>query len=153
MGKSILRDGDAISGAVLAALGVYIFLQARQWDYMTPDGPGPGFFPVWYGIAMIGLSLALIASRIRRATSPGPIDWRRIARALGAWLGFAISVVLMEPLGFLVSFALLTFVMVMVVFGRSPVTAAATALAAALGFYVIFPLVLGLSLPTGLFGF
>jgi hypothetical protein len=32
MGKSLLRDGDVISGAVLAALGVYVFIQAHAWE-------------------------------------------------------------------------------------------------------------------------
>ena len=66
MGKNVLRDGETISGALLAGLGVYIFLQSRAWDYYTEDGPGPGFFPYWYGVAMVVLSLALIVSRIRK---------------------------------------------------------------------------------------
>lgn len=153
MGKAIRRDGEAISGAVLAALGVYIFLQAREWDYYTPDGPGPGFFPTWYGVAMIVLSLALIVSRIHKADAAGGANWRTAWRALSTWLAFALAVALMGPLGFLVSFALLTFFLVTVVFGRPVLTASATALLAALGFYVIFPLLLSLPLPTGVFGF
>ena len=33
----------------------FIVTQARFWNYYTPDGPGPGFFPTWYGLLMIGL--------------------------------------------------------------------------------------------------
>src|SRR5262249_47572898 len=55
MGKAWARDGDVISGAVLSALGLFIFLRAHQWDYSGPDGPGPGFFPTWYGLGMIAL--------------------------------------------------------------------------------------------------
>ena len=77
MGKALVRDGDVISGAVLSALGLYIFLQAHQWDYSGPDGPGPGFFPTWYGLGMIALSLAMIGQRIRRgALAAGTIDHR-----------------------------------------------------------------------------
>ena len=46
MRNDVLRDGETISGALLAALGVYVFLQSRAWDYYTDDGPGPGFFSV-----------------------------------------------------------------------------------------------------------
>lgn len=42
-----LEQGDLASGAVLAGLGVYIVVQARRWEYVGPDGPGPGFFPLW----------------------------------------------------------------------------------------------------------
>jgi putative tricarboxylic transport membrane protein len=153
MGRQILQDSESISGAVLAALGVYIVLQARAWDYTTPDGPGPGFFPTWYGIAMIGLSLALVVSRIRRPDAKGRIEWHNAWRALATWIGFALAIALMQPLGFLTSFALLTFVLVALVFRRSAWTAAATAVGAALGFYVVFPLLLSLPLPTGVFGF
>jgi putative tricarboxylic transport membrane protein len=150
--KQILRDGEAISGAALAALGLYIFLQARDWDYYTADGPGPGFFPTWYGVAMVALSLALVASRIHKADGTGA-NWRTVWRALSTWLAFALAVVLMEPLGFLLAFALLIFFMVTVVFRRSLLAAGLTAVLTALGFYLVFPVALELQLPTGLFGF
>ena len=56
-------------------------------------------------------------------------------------------------LGFVVSFALLTFFVVTFVFRRSPMTAGITAVAAALVFHVVFPVVLEVQLPTGVFGF
>jgi putative tricarboxylic transport membrane protein len=156
MGNVIVRNGEVISGAVLAALGVYIFLQSRAWDYYTEDGPGPGFFPTWYGVAMVALSLALIVNNVMRpasAKSAGNVDWQAAGRALGTWAAFAVSVALMGLLGFVVSFALLTFLIVAFVFKRSWVTAAVTGVVAALAFHVIFPLVLEVQLPTGLFGF
>src|SRR4051812_46351387 len=86
--NEVLRDGETISGALLAALGVYVFLQSRAWDYYTDDGPGPGFFPYWYGVAMVLLSLMLIANRIRKfeAGKGRVIDWSGTRRALGTWL-------------------------------------------------------------------
>jgi putative tricarboxylic transport membrane protein len=153
MAANILRDAEVIAGAALAALGVYILLQARVWDYYTADGPGPGFFPTWYGVAMIVLSLALIVGRVIKPTAGKPMDWAATGRALSTWLAFALSVALMGILGFLVSFALLTFFLVVVVFKRSPMTAGATAVLTALGFYIVFPLALSIELPTGFLGF
>jgi putative tricarboxylic transport membrane protein len=152
--KDIARRGDVISGAVLAALGVYIFMQSRAWDYYTPDGPGPGFFPSWYGALMAALSLLLIWNALRNNIGQGGgIDWPSAGRALTTWLAFAVSVALMEPLGFLISFALLTFFVVAVIFRRSPRTAAATAVLAALAFHLTFPILLNVPLPPGLLGF
>jgi len=152
--KDIGRSGDVISGAVLAALGVYIFTQSRAWDYYTPDGPGPGFFPSWYGALMAALSLLLIWNALRNDSSQGDsIDWCSTGRALTTWLAFAVSVALMEPLGFLISFALLTFFIVAVIFRRPPVTAAVTAVVAALAFHLTFPVLLNVPLPVGLLGF
>src|ERR1044071_6581148 len=114
MGRS-LKGGDVISGGVLAALGPYIVIQSRAWEYSGPDGPGPGFFPLWYGVAMVALSLLLIATSIRKGSADnGAIDWPGTRRALATWAAFALSVALMEWLGFIVSFALLTFFIVAV---------------------------------------
>jgi putative tricarboxylic transport membrane protein len=155
MGNKVWRDGETISGALLAGLGVYIFLQSRAWEYYSEDGPGPGFFPRWYGVAMVVLSLALIVSRVRQfeAGQGRVIDWRGTGRALATWLAFAVSVVLMEPLGLVLSFALLTFVIVILIFQRPPLTAGLTAIGVALAFHLTFPVILSVPLPTGFLGF
>ena len=155
MGKDLIRNGEVVSGAVLAALGVYIIMQARAWDYYTLDGPGPGFFPFWYGVAMVVLSLLLIVNSARAGDdgeSKG-VDWPAIGRAMLTWLAFAISVALMDFLGFLISFALLAFFLVAVIFRRPVITATVVAVASALAFHLIFPVALSVSLPTGPFGF
>jgi putative tricarboxylic transport membrane protein len=152
---AFLKKGDVISGAVLAALGVYIITQARAWDYYTLDGPGPGFFPFWYGVAMVVLSLLLMLNAAR-AESDGEskgVDWPATGRAMMTWLAFALSVVLMNFLGFLISFALLSFFLVAVIFRRPFVTATVVAVVSALAFHLIFPVALSVSLPTGPFGF
>src|SRR5829696_6009728 len=124
MGRSSLRDGDVISGAVLAALGVYIVIEARNWTYSGPEGPGPGFFPTWYGLGMVALSLVLIVSKLTRRTgeeSEAP-NWGDVGRALTTWLVFVACAALLKPLGFLISFSLLTFFIVAFIFRRSLVT-------------------------------
>jgi len=151
--KDILRNGDVISSAVLAALGIYIVMEARHWTYVGEDGPGPAFFPIWYGIIMLGLSLALIAMTIVNRPKAETPDWQGIGRALITWAAFAICAVLMGWLGFLIAFALLTFFMITFVFRQSPVTAAVAAVLTAAGFYLVFPLALSVALPTGVFGF
>ena len=151
---TFLKNGDAISGAALAALGVYIVMQSRVWDYYTLDGPGPAFFPFWYGVAMVALSLLLIVNAARNSNGPTEtIDWRAMGRALGTWLAFAVSVALMDFVGFLISFALLTFFIVAVIFQRPLATAGVVAIASALAFHLIFPVTLGVVLPPGPFGF
>src|ERR1700681_822164 len=85
MVRDWVRNGDVLSGAVLAALGTYIFLQSRAYDYYTADGPGPGFFPTWYGVAMVVLSLALIVSRLRSPQAGESIDLPRARRAFATW--------------------------------------------------------------------
>jgi putative tricarboxylic transport membrane protein len=143
-----------ISGAALSALGLYVFLQAHQWDYSGPDGPGPGFFPTWYGLGMIALSLIMIAQRIRKGTvAEGAIDWSAAVRGFGTWAAFTLSVALYKPLGFTLSFALLTGFIVAVIFRRPPLTAAITGIALAVAFHLVFAVALDVALPTGWLGF
>ena len=152
--RAFLKKGDVISGAVLAALGVFIITQARSWDYYTLDGPGPGFFPFWYGVAMVVLSLLLVLNAARAdGDGDSKADWPATGRAMTVWLAFALSVGLMDFLGFLISFALLAFFLVAVVFRRPFTTAAVVAVASALAFHLIFPVALSVSLPVGPFGF
>jgi putative tricarboxylic transport membrane protein len=154
MGKAVFRDGDVVSGGLLAALGLYIVLEARTWTYSGPEGPGPGFFPVWYGVLMMALSLFMIGGRLAKARAEDSrrADWGGMGRALGTWLAFVAAIALLKPLGFVLSLALLTFFIVTFIFRRSPITAAITAGAIALGFHLTFPVALGVQLPVGLLG-
>ena len=148
------KSGDLWSGLALAALGSYIIIQAWQWEYLGPDGPGAGFFPLWYGVAILGLSVFLIVSHLRRGPERGnPTDWTRLGRALSTWFSLAVSVALFKPLGFVISFALLTYFIVAVMYRRPLKTAALVAVATAAGFYLVFDRALSVPLPVGILGF
>ena len=136
------RSPDFWSGLALVALGVYIVTATSGWDYLSPEGPGPGFFPRWYGIAMIVLAAALMV-----ANANATVDWRGAARALGAWAAIAVAVVLMKLLGFATGFALLTYFIVAVMYRRPPLRSALVAAGMVAAFYLIFALALGVPLP------
>ena len=135
---------DLWSGLALGGLGAYIIVQASRWEYLGPDGPGPGFFPLWYGVAMAALSLALVLSSLRKQNHER-IEWS--SRALVGWLAIAIAVAALKLAGFLVCFAALTFFIIAVMYRRPLKVAAAVAIAAAAAFYLVFPLALGVRLP------
>ena len=137
------RSPDFWSGLALAALGGYIVNEARRWDYLTPDGPGPGFFPLWYGLAILALSLALVLATARAPA----VDWRGTGRALAMWAALAISLALGKAVGFAVGYAALTYFIVAVMYRRGALRAAVVAVALVAAFYVVFPLALGVVLP------
>lgn len=136
-----LRSPDFWSGLALAALGGGIVCSAWGWEYLGQDGPGPGFFPLWYGIAMLVLSFVLMAK------AEGTVSWKGAGRAFLVWGAFAVSVAILKLVGFVVSFAALTFFVVFVMYRRPIATAALVAIGLAAGFYVVFPLALGVPLP------
>jgi putative tricarboxylic transport membrane protein len=147
------RRADFWSGLVLAALGAWIVSEAKRWEYLGPDGPGAGFFPLWYGIAMVVLSASLVARSlfaIGTEEAPGPLAWTEIRRAFGCWCALVVSVALLKVIGFIASFALLSWFIVAVMFRQSQRLGWSIALGAAIGFYLLFDVVLGVTLPTGL---
>ena len=149
-----MRIGDIVSGAVLAGLGIFIILEARGWDYVGMEGPGPGFFPLWYGMLMVALSLLLIVTSVKRgAAGAKAVNWHDVGRALSAWLALAICVGLLKVLGFGIAFGLFTFFLVYIMYRRPLMPAIAVAVGVCVGFYLVFPLALNVGLPAGKFGF
>jgi putative tricarboxylic transport membrane protein len=136
------RSPDFWSGLALAALGAYIIAQARGWDYLTEDGPGPGFFPLWYGVGILACSAWLVVFGKQPSA-----DWRGTRLAFTTWAAVAVSVGIFKLVGFAISFGALTFFIVAVMYRRPPAIAALVALGAVAGFYLIFPFALGVALP------
>ena len=103
---------------------------------------------------VLALSVLLIVSHLRRGYARGnAIDWTKLGRALSTWFALAVSVALFKPLGFVISFALLTYFIVAVMYRRPLKTAALVAVASAAGFYLVFDRALGVPLPVGILGF
>jgi len=151
-----VTKGDVWAGLTLAGLGIFIIQQALVLDYFSEYGLGPGFLPLWLGIVIFTLSLTLIGIRLlgrpealenKGGTSAGT------GRALATWGGLMVAIALLSALGFVVSFALLTFLLVLVMERRSPLTSTAVAVGGALGFYLVFSAILGVPLPQGPWGF
>jgi putative tricarboxylic transport membrane protein len=140
---------------VLAGVGIFIIVEARGWEYLGPDGPGPGFFPLWYGVCMVVLALLLVVTGVvQRAGAPArPVNWSEVGRALVAWTGLALCVGFLKILGFLLAFGLFSFFLVAVMYRRSLGTSLAVSVGMAAGFYVLFPLALNVALPVGKLGF
>jgi hypothetical protein len=110
---------------------------------------------MWYGLALVVLSLAVAARAVlkRGEDGTGELDWSRVGRALLAWAALTACIASLKVLGFLLSFGLLTSFVVWVMYRRSLAFAAVCGVAAALAFYLIFPLALNVALPVGFLGF
>ena len=59
------RTVDAIFAGLLGVLGVYVVANAVEYGYMRDATPGPGFFPFWVGLGLVGLSVANIVRSAR----------------------------------------------------------------------------------------
>lgn len=147
---------ELLSGVCLGAFGLYVAFEASKLPYTSEFGPGPGFFPLWIGIALTLLSLPLIVANLFAAGAVVRSEGQSrtaVGRALVGWLGLMLASGLLHWLGFGLSLGLLAVFLILVLERRSPWVALSVAIGLALGFHAIFVLALGLSLPAGPWGF
>ncbi len=133
------------------ALSAFVVWESWNLEYYTSLGPGPGFFPLWLGIAMGGLSLAWLGGEFSRSGKDkgraflppraGIVRILSILAALAAMAGF------MNLLGFqLTMFFFLVFLLM--VLGRQALwVTLVVALLGSVGVYRLFGGYLDVSLP------
>ncbi|WP_417271543.1 MULTISPECIES: tripartite tricarboxylate transporter TctB family protein [Alphaproteobacteria] len=141
---------DRIFGAVGLALAVfYIWAASIIPDSFMVDAIGPRTFPYIVGVVMALSSLVFI---FRPAGEPDWPAFRELSEiAFAAAVMFLYSRVLPE-LGFVISTIFATAYLTWRL-GTKPIAALVTGLATSVGIYVVFHLILGLSLAKGPLGF
>jgi len=148
-----IRKGDFWAGLFLAGLGAFIVEESMGWIYLGEEGPGAGFFPRWYGIAMVLLSLLMVAGAVFKgppATRSRTVAWGEIRRAMGCWAALVVCIALLKVLGFLIAFSLLGWFLIAVMFRQPQKIALGVSVGGSLGFYLLFSFGLDLSLPGGM---
>lgn len=152
-----MNKAETVAGSVFVIIGIFIVLEAVKFPYFVEGVPGPGFLPLWVSGGMISTGLVLVAKGVwphlavhEEITWPEAAGWRRVGLMLGA---LAVSLLMLNVLGFMV---VTTLFMAVVVFGlgiRSWWMLATVPLAAAVGLYVLFAVWLRVPLPKGILGF
>jgi len=153
----VTRDkGNLISGAGLAAFGIYVISVAAKLPYVSEVGPGPGFFPLWLGIGLVLFASGLIFTSFSPSRSEAKsetLSWKTTARALAAWLALMVAIALLGRIGFALSFVVLTIFLIVFLDRRSPWLAFGVGAALAVAFHLIFVVALDISLPAAPWGF
>jgi putative tricarboxylic transport membrane protein len=152
-----MRRADQITGIILFLFGAVVMEGARRMPPSGTFGPGAGFLPFWLGVAMALLAAILLVNASRepvRATARSPFpQGQAVVRILETGTALAGFILLLETLGFLVATALLTAFLLKVVEREGWVTTGLVAVGNAASLYVVFQILLGVSLPKNLFGF
>jgi putative tricarboxylic transport membrane protein len=155
--KSLMKKADLITGVFLLILSGYVINEALGMTPSRTFGPGSGFLPLWLGVILAVLSLILLAGAALRATDeqdhspfPGKTGIIAVVKVLG---GLALFTLLMETAGFITSiFLFVAYLMKVVERERWPMTALIAVLTTA-GLYIVFHVLLGVTLPRNMFGF
>jgi hypothetical protein len=151
-----MKRAEQILGAVLLLFAIYIGYESTLIETGADFGKvGAGFLPFWLSVGL-GISSALLLGRavVLPADRFAPIffldkpGWQRV---VWVFAGYLLAVVVMKPLGMMVSLAVL-MITTMPAFGsRSWKTIILTAILTPLTVYVVFGLWLKVDMPMGIF--
>lgn len=148
------RIGRVTAGALGLIFALIYLFEARTLSLGRMNAPGPGIYPVVVGTILAIVSLGVIIdalwSRDAGTTAyPKGADLRRVAVAFGA---FVLYVALLNVIGFLVATPILVAFYTWVVGRISWLKAVASGIGITLVVWVIFVFVLGVRLPTSIWG-
>jgi len=150
-----VKRPDIVAAGVLAALGVFVFVETRGYPpSLTPGAPGPAFFPSMLAGLLVALAMALLFQGVRsRAPEPAPtpasdFDWRPLARWVAVFGAVSIFLVLVERSDFLLLLLPLLAVVMAVMGERRPRTLVVAPTLFVAFVYVVFVRLFGVPFPT-----
>jgi putative tricarboxylic transport membrane protein len=140
-----------VASLVFLALGLYVVAEARRMEYLTPLGPGPGFFPFWLGLLMVLFSLGWLAQVSLGSVESMPEDFVTDAggamRLLAVLVALILFTGLVDRIGYCLAMLAFAFGLLVGVGRHNPVASLVIALAGSFGLYYIFRHWLGMQLP------
>jgi putative tricarboxylic transport membrane protein len=148
------NKSETIAGALVVGIGVALLIHANKLAYMIENVPGPGFLPLWLGIGIVATGVVLTGKALRPAAAaiaaidwPPRSGWVRICVMLGA---LAVALLILEPLGFLLTAMLFMAALVFSLGVRSWPTLLGVPIVSALVLHLVFVVWLGVPLPMGI---
>ncbi len=152
-----MRRGDQVTGIIVLAFSLALMEGSRRLPPSATFGPGAGFLPFWLGALMAVLSILLLVNACRQpvaAADKALFPNRRVLIPVGATIGsLAAYILVLDRLGFLLGTGLLTAFLLGVVEREKWPTAVLVAVLNSVGLYVVFHVLLGVSLPKSVLGF
>jgi putative tricarboxylic transport membrane protein len=148
-----MKKNDIIAGSLFIALGIFIFTQTWNYPSLEKGHPGPDLFPNILALLFIGFGLALILKARKLFLTEtvivsGP---RRISNALFVLAVVAVYVGVVNFVGFLITSAVLLFVL-MKKLGVTILKSAMACIIITLFINLMFSKILRVPLPYGIFG-
>jgi len=152
-----MKKADQWSGIALSILSAGMISAALRLPYGNLHNPGPGFFPLWLGVILGGMSIALFVQTTRGKESERTLKeileedvrWGKVLLVLGALIIYGF---LMDTIGFLIVTFLLMIVLLRFIEPQPWKVVIGWALGGSVGSYLIFEVWMKLRLPKGFLG-
>ena len=142
---------DHATGVVFIILGAAVFAISGELPFGSLSAPGAGMMPKLMGGLMMAFAALLLIGG--SGTALTEIDWSDRGHAALVLVVTAVAVRLYQPLGFLLTIALLVFALLVLVERRNIAYAAAYSIALTLFAYWLFGKALKSPLERGLLWF
>ncbi len=143
---------DHVAGGAFIALGLFVFAISGDLPFGTVTAPGAGMMPKLMAGLMMAFALIVIATA-GQSQPIQAIDFGDRGHAALLVLITGLAIAAYQPLGFLITMALLVFALLVVVERRNALRAAVYAIALTLFAYWLFGKALKSPLERGLFWF
>lgn len=143
---------DLIGATVVLLAGAGIIVHSLRLTYMSEYGPGPGFLPLWLGIALFCSAVALILKILRKRRPLGRFFEARTKEGIKVLVMIIISFLLFPLLGFSVALAFFAAITMRITGRHRWIVCGLTALGVGIGIRFVFGHWLQIPLPTGMTG-
>ena len=140
---------DVVVAALALAFGVTALYESAKLPFGTVRNPGPGFFPWWTSVVLDVLALVLLAQALTSRSTAVRRDSGRIAKVVALLIVLGAYMLLLDPLGYLLSTFLLVLFMLRWIDTQRWRVALGVAAVTSVGSYVIFAIWLSIPLPRG----
>jgi putative tricarboxylic transport membrane protein len=153
-----MKKADQWSGLLLSILAAGMNWAAACLPYGNNHNPGPGFFPLWLGVILGGMSIGLFVQttwrkeneRTLRNILEEDVRWGKVLLVI---VGLILYGVLMDYLGFVIVTFLLMALLLRFIEPQPWKVVIGWALVGSAGSYLIFEVWMKLRLPKGFMGF
>jgi hypothetical protein len=150
--QHVLLRRDHVAGAVFIIAGAVLYAISGDLPFGTVSMPGAGMMPK-LTIGMMMLFGAVLALRAADSPPLASIDWRDLGHAARVVAVAAAATALYTTAGFIVTMALLIFVLLALVERKNVLRAAAVSIGVVVIAYLVFNTFLKSPLPHGILWF
>jgi putative tricarboxylic transport membrane protein len=150
-----MRVGVAnlLAGIVVLLFGSVVTFSASQLPYKGEYGPGPGFLPLWIGIALIGCAIAAILKAVRQVGGEkGKFIQPKTRQVAFIFVTLIVTFLLVPVFGLSLGLALFTGFTMRTAGRHGWILCVGTAVVTAAAVRVIFGVMLDIPLPKGYIG-
>jgi putative tricarboxylic transport membrane protein len=144
--------GNLIAGVIILALGAAVVYFSSELPYLTEFGPGPGFLPLWLGIALIACSIGVIIKTLLKTDRTGLFVKPRTKVGMQMLVLIAVTFLLFPLLGFSIALALFSAISMKTIGKHRLIHCGLTGIVTAVGIHFLFGHWLDIPLPTGIIG-